>query len=850
MVATVSRYGQPALGLTDHGNMAGSAQLYKECRKAEILPFPGSELYVVHSREDKKAKRHHMCVVAYSTKGYENLCRLSTMTNENFYNKPLIDHRDFAMLSEQGLLEGIAATSGCYFGFAAQAVSNGDLDHARQVLQTYQGWFNGNYYVELQNHGIDHGNGMDDDALADIMLGLATELGLPCVLTQDSHYCDQHDKPVHETLKRLIAYGDDVEDAVFPGDGFHLADTGWFLEHHSDERLVAGTEGLVDLMSKNDLQIKQLDNYQYNIPFTVEKPLDVIRKRCQDELIARNLAKTEYASRLHEELHVIEVTGMAGYLALVSEITDWCKDNEVYTLTRGSASGSLTCWLLGITQVNPIKYGLSFERFISVDRTKPPDIDLDVEHEERERLLEWLSERFSVTQIGRWIKHGLSGDGETGKGSLRVKYFAQKRRQGQPIEDWNKVPYEDKKELFALADSNAYSGHGTHPAGVCVTSTDEEFDMLVPKMWVASSKNMVSQYAMDDIEDLGIVKMDILGSKTLSIIKRTMKLLGRDYHDGLDWIPLSDPKVFAAISKGQTEGVFQLEGWTAKNGVKRLKPTKLRDVVDSMALFRPATMNSGATDLYIARRQKQAKIPQRHPYLMEVVADTQGIFLFQEQVIEVLREIGLDANELTKFLKAVKASNANIGSAGEVIKGYRNRVERLCDEYGISGDDFEWLWESATGFAAYGFNKAHSQSYGLIAYYCAYLSVHHPVEFHTALLDVHSTESDKIDGYVAATRGRGIRIRQPSVNESNESYTMAKSGKYIRRGLTAVDGIGTASAKKIVRARPENGFTSLMEFAKLTKVSGTKPFIEEGVTDVGIFGKLLDSGAFEGIIDD
>jgi DNA polymerase-3 subunit alpha len=849
MVDTVVGYGQPALGLTDHGNMAGSAQLYKACKQAGILPFPGSELYIVNSREDKKAKRHHMCVVAYSTEGYNNLCNLSSMSNVNFYNKPLLDMHDLAELSSQGLLKGIAGTSGCYFGFVVQAIATGDMDRAKSILCSYAKWFGDKFYVELQNHNIDHGNGLTDDSVADILLDLATELGIPAILTQDSHYCDQHDKVVHETLKRLVAYGSDSEDAVFPGDGFHLADTEWFVDHHNERRLSAGTEGLSDLLDSHTLQIKELDSYSYNIPFTVEDPLKEISDRCYLELEKRDLLKPAYQQRLQEELEVIEHTRMAGYLNLVAEVTDWCANNTVYTTTRGSASGSLVCWLLKITQVDPIKYGLSFERFISKDRTKPPDVDLDVEHEQRDKLISWLSERFAVTQIGTWLTHSLTGDDESGKGSIRVRYYASKRRQGAVLQEWNQIPSEEKNALFKLADNNAISSYGTHAAGLVVTTTKSEFDKLIPTMWVASSETMVTQYPMDDIEDFGMVKLDVLGSKTLTVINKTIKMLGRDFSEGLDWIPLNDSKTFTAISKGDTDGVFQLEGWTTKREISKLKPTKLRDVVDAMALFRPATMNSGATETYLSRRAKKTKIPQRHEFLMATTNDTQGIFLFQEQVISVLREIGLEAVDLTKFLKAVKASNSNIGGAGDVIQGFERQIKQLCDDYGFNSDDYEFIWESATGFAAYGFNKAHSMAYGVTAYRCAYLMVHYPVEFHTALLDV-SSGSPKEDNYVSATRARNIKIKIAHVNESNESYTISKNGKYIRKGLRSIKGLGPASAKKIVAARPEDGYESTKQFARLTKVSGTKPYLETGDMEVGTFGKLYENRAFEGLSDE
>ena len=294
MVETVKGYGQPALGLTDHGNMAGSVQLYQHCAKAGIKPFPGTELYVVHDRSDKKAKRHHMCAVAFTSEGYKNLVRLSTRSHSNFHHKPLIDHADLAELSEAGMLQGIAATSGCYFGFAAQAVVDDRSMDASLTLAAYNKWFD-RFYVELQNHNIDHGDGWTDDSLADHMMSIASGLGIPCVLTQDSHYCHNDDQEIHNALKRLVSFGPDPDDATFPGDGFGLADEGWLRAHHHDARYAAGVEGLADLFDAHDLSIPQLDKYHYNIPFTVDDPNAALRKRESDVLEKLLASKKKFA---------------------------------------------------------------------------------------------------------------------------------------------------------------------------------------------------------------------------------------------------------------------------------------------------------------------------------------------------------------------------------------------------------------------------------------------------------------------------------------------------------------------------------------------------------------------------
>lgn len=849
MVETVKGYGQPAIGLTDHGNMAGSVDLYRESAKVGIKPFPGTELYVVRDRSDKKAKRHHMCVVAYTTEGYSNLVKLNTQMNSNFYHKPIVDFGDFAEMSEAGLLKGVAATSGCYFGYVMQAIENDRIQEASALLMSYNKWF-GKFYVELQNHNIDHGNGYTDSDIADELMRLAQKLGIPCVLTQDAHYCSKDDKPTHESLKRLVAWGDQGDDAVFPGDGFQLADNEWFESHHEGERLKAGSEGLKDLLDSHSLEIPQLNNYKYNIPFTVDDPMRTLTDILTEKVDGMS---KDHKERVKNELSIISDTGMAGYLLLVAEVTDWCKANAVFFQARGSASGSIACWLLGITQVDPLKWSLSFERFISRDRMKPPDIDLDIEHVRRQDLVEWLESRFTVHQIGTWSEYSLSGDDNDTKGSLRVKYVASLRRQDKPIPvDWNDIDQDTRERLHTIGKGQVYSSYGTHAAGLVVTTTSEEFNNLVPLMKVASSGTYVTQYDMNSVESLGLVKLDVLGLKTLTVLHICMENLGRDVFQGLDWIPMSDRKTFATVSKGQTDGIFQLEGGATKRGCRDLKPTKVGDLVAAMALFRPATMNSGATESYIKRKHGEEKIPERHQIIMDATKETYGIMLFQEQVIAMLRTLGMDADDLTSFLKAVKASNSDIGQAGLVIEGYRKQVTDLCSKAGMSDGDVNWLWGAIEGFAAYGFNKAHSVAYGLTAYRCAYLATHHPVEFYAAVLSV-AAGTPKEQPYVSAVRGTGIRIKRADVNESGVSYSVDARRTGIRKGLLAIKGVGSKAATDIIDKRPKGGYKDLREMCMLVNrrlVTGAKAYIEHSYMDVGVIGKLFEAGALDQLIDE
>jgi DNA polymerase-3 subunit alpha len=869
IVAKVAAMGQRAVGLQDHGNMAGSVELYQACMKAGIAPFPGSELYFVpetaayralrnSKREGReKAQNFHLGVSAYTTEGYEHLVNLSTLSYHNFFHKPLVDYQMLAQLAEDGKTAGLAINTGCYYGYLAQTLLHEGEDRATQFLHTLASWFPDSVYVEIQNHNIEHDEGTNDDELADGLVVLADRVGLPVVITQDSHYLEPEDRADHEGLKRLVSWGDDPDDAVFPGDGFHLADTTWIADRHSERRLARGVEGLGDLLGRHTLTIPVLDSYSYSVPEVVESPQKAMQARCVASLegmFAPKSVPPRYAQQLLEEFSVIEASGMAGYMMLVSQVTDWLRLNDVMFQTRGSAAGSLVCWTLGISNVDPIKWNLRFERFLSKDRTKPPDIDLDVAHDRRDDLIAMLNTRFTAHQIGSWATYSLNEsldmEEENQRGSLRVKYYAVSGKKDDGATSWAEVPEADRAMLQSLSDRHLYKGMGTNAAGVVLTSTLEEFQRLVPMAWMKRSNNKggyVTQYSKDQIEALGLVKLDALGSKTLTVLDRTMRLLGLPI-SRLGDIEYTDAPTYQLIRSGNTDGLFQLEGRSTQWGLRDLKPTSIKDVIAAMALFRPATMNTGATRAFIARKHNEQALPMRHELIMRVTKDTNGIMLYQEQVIDLLRGLGMDADNLTAFLKAVKASNKDIGSAGDVIDSYTTWIIEECAERGMSQGDIDYLTEAIHGFAEYGFNRAHATVYGITAYRASYLAARHSLEYHTALLGVASQgDSKKENRYLQVTRRRAVRVLAPDINVSGATYTIDKRRGAIRKGLQSIDGVGSISAAKLETLQPFESLDDLVQRAATASVSGHKEYDGTGESLTGVLGKLWISGALSSL---
>ena len=864
IVRKVAGMGQQAVGIQDHGNMAASVELYQSCMKHGVTPFPGSELYFVpdtaayravrNAKKEgrEKAQMYHLGVSAFTTEGYENLVNLSTLTHRNHFHKPIVDYQMLAQLAEDGRTEGLAINTGCFFGYLSQMMVSGHEDAARQFLYTLSEWFPRSVYVEIQNHNITHDEGSTDDELADSLVALADQAGLPVVITQDSHYLEEADRADHEGLKRLVAFGPDPDDAVFPGDGFHVCDAGWVADHHGERRLARGVEGLGDLLSRHTLQIPVLDSYSYSVPEVVENPQKAMQARCVaalEGMFAPRRVAPRYVNQLLEEFKVIEASGMAGYMMLVSQVTDWLRAEDIMFQTRGSAAGSMVCWLLGISSVDPIKWNLRFERFLSKDRTKPPDVDLDVAHDRRDELLAMLDTRFTAHQIGSWATYSLSDtvdvDGETQRGSLRVRYFTASQKKDDGATSWGEIPQSDKDMLMSLSERHLYKGMGTNAAGIVLTSTSEEFSRLVPMAWMARGNNaggFVTQYSKDQIEALGLVKLDALGLKTMTVLDRTMRMLGMPIARISD-IEYQDVPTFNLIRSGNTDGIFQLEGRSTQWGLKDLEPTSIKDVIAAMALFRPATMNTGATRAFIARKHKRGELPDRHDLIMRVTKDTHGIMLYQEQVIDLLRGLGMDADNLTAFLKAVKASNKDIGSAGDVIESYQQWITAACERVGMSVDDQGYLHDAIAGFAEYGFNRAHATVYGITAYRAAYLAARHPLQFHTALLGVASEgESKKENRYLRATRKRGLRVLAPDINISGATYTIDERRDAVRKGLQSVDGVGYISASKLASLQPFEGLDDLVERAATATVSGHKEYDGTGESLTGVLGKLWASG--------
>lgn len=857
MVDRVVDLDQPALALTDHGVMSGCIRLYKECRKAGIEPFPGSEFYIVADVNDKtlRERRYHVGLLALDAKGYEALVALSSYSHEQFHRKPLLSFGDLASFGKE-YGEHVALTTGCFFGLPIQRLVEDGHEAAHAIVEWYASKFP-HTFVELQNHGV-HDDDHDDADIVESMLKIAHDLGLPVVAGQDSHYCEKPHQLAHDLMKEISYHGTDGDDFKFPGDGFHMAEARWVADHYTERQWDLIDEGHGELLDLHGLRLPDLDTYKFSVPEISSSPDRELRRQAQLGLERKYLDIVDtYQKRLDHELKVISEMGFANYFHLVREVADWCRKNHVVVNTRGSANGSLVCWALGITNVDPIEWDTDFSRFLSLDRQKPPDIDMDVESGRRQDVIDHLLTLFpTLVHIGTYGRLGITLDPETGeeKGSLYQQYASAMRRRDP---DWDgSIEPQHKSGMKMLDDLPVFKGAGTHAGGLVLPSKNLPIEKLLPTMRVGGKNgNVVTQPPMEDVEDAGYVKLDLLGLRALETMSATLTLLGKDMNylfDNRAGVKWDDKKTCRTLQSGRTMGIFQFEGPSTWRGAKKMGITSTKDAILALALFRPALLNGGQTERYLQARETGK--PVQVPALVErILEDTLGVPVFQEQVIDMMRAVDMPYDELNEMLKAVKASNEKIADyALATIKKTGPRFRRLALQKGATKDEAKFMWAMIREFGDYGFNRAHATGYGLMSYYSAYLKTHYPHEFMAATLNTWSG-TPKERAYVQEARRLKLTVVKADVNRSEIGWAIDRSRtreQRLVRGLVSVKGVGLKAAEAIVQEREANGeyidLPDMIDRLPGRPVSGGKNWEKDG-TLTGVFDKLHDAGALRSV---
>ena len=880
--------GYPALGLTDHGTMAGVGQLYRLGKKAQLPVLPGIEMYLTPHHEAHTRSSMHLTMVAYTSVGYRNLVALSNQAQRQFYYRPRLDLADLAAAAEAGLTSGIAVATGCRSGPVVKSLTErGDPAGARQIVLALAAWFP-RVYVELMDHGFT-ADGMWDYEINDALAAIACETGVPMILTGDAHYTLVADREDHDALKTLVSWSTEPDGGTFSGEGYWLMSQAEMAAKAVWQRYDVQT-GLVELAAAAKVAIPELDTFTLKIPdVTLRGEQDIALGIKVKAGFARNMAhllgprRKRYQDRLDTELDVIAATGMAGYLLLVALITDYMERSDIWFHTRGSAAGSLACYVLGITQVDPIAEDIRMDRFLSGDRTSVPDVDLDIEHTKRDRVVAFLEGRgYELLQVGTQPVYGLDvrDNDESGeeKGSLRVKYFSTLRKQGIDIKGWAGVPAGDKATLARLADRGLIAGVGAHPGGYIIAK-DAPTVAAIPMTKIASSGTTVTSWDKGEVEAAGFPKIDLLGSKALTGIRLCCEMVTGSQHAptldapvgssqaGADvWqsakeyyraIPRDDKATLKRCAEGHTVGLFQLGGWTQRRGVIDLKPKSTKDLIAAQALFRPAPLQSGFTKSYLRRRDKLDQVPDMHADISDETAGTYGIALYQEQVIGILRRIGLAPKDLTKMLKAVKSSGrAGEAAAKVAVAEEIDTIVAMATGRGWMPHDIRYLERALLDYGAgYSFGKAHSVTYGLVAYCTAFLATHEPLAYWTGMLNAYlgakNSKGDKLEPfYIKAARTDEVRVRNPHVNHSGVAYLpeAGDGGLSIRTGLVSILGCGIGASNELVAKQP---FRDLVDIGQRVtgKVSGAKDLLT-GVPPAeckGVIAALFEAGALAGL---
>lgn len=864
----------PAVAVTDHGAMFGAVEFFREAMAAGVKPIIGCEVYVAPgSRLDKtsNARPHHLVLLAQNKKGYQNLCRLITAGyTEGYYYKPRIDKE---LLEE--FSGGLIALSACLQGEIPSALCSGDEKRAAEAADFYKSVFPGRFYLEMQDHGME-----EQKKVNRLMLPFAKKMGLPLVATNDAHYLNGEDAEAHDALL-CIGSGKLLSDENrlrYPGDQFYVK---------SAEEMAALFAEVPEAI-KNTLKVAEelnftFDEGEYHLP-SFPIPPDTTIDMYLEEMASHGLElrfiqaekagrpfspkmKAEYVKRLRSELEIINKMGFPGYFLITWDFIRHARDQGIPVGPgRGSAAGSMVAYALRITNIDPMEYGLIFERFLNPERISMPDIDIDFCMDRRGEIIDYVRGKYGgESHVAQIITFGTMKARAVVRDVARVMDipYAQADKIAKLIphdlkmtvdkaveqEPRLKKLKEENPQIEKLLDiSRRLEGTArhasTHAAGVVISP--EPLTSFMPLFKPPGENGEVStQYQMKDIESLGLLKMDFLGLRTLTVIDNTAKQV-RASHDpafDIENIPLDDAETFELLRAARTFGVFQLESAGMRDLIRKMKPTGFRDIIALVALYRPGPINSGMADQYVRRKHGHEKAPLEFPELEPILGETYGVTVYQEQVMKIANVLaGFSLGQADTLRKAMGKKNMNI--MAEVREQFIEGAARN----GHDASRVQELWGKLEQFGEYGFNKSHSACYALVAYQTAYLKAHYPKEYMAALITSEMDNSDKVLRYIQELREMGVEALPPDVNESMRDFTVARNG--IRFGLAAVKGVGAATVNAIIETRERLGrFTSLLNFVEETPAQAINRRVVEALIKCGAFDFLGHSRAalFESI---
>ena len=866
-----------AVAITDHGTMSGVLDLYKAANAAGVKPILGMEAYVAtrsrHDRDPQKDKaRYHLTILAMDNTGYQNLMRLSTIANlEGMYYKPRIDHE---LLEEYA--EGLIILSGCASGELGENLRADNYDEALKIAKWYKSVFGDRYYLELQDHGH-----LESKTVWDVQVKIngylekiAAELNIPLVVTSDGHYLTHEDQDTHEILLCVGtgAFLSDEKRMSLKDFELHVMDPKEIIERWgtTHPEAITNTKVIADRCNV-DIELGKI-----LIP-TFPTPDGHTEKSYLDELVFQGLAwrygnvtmeesstlsieearkhtPKEVLTRADYELEVINRMGFNGYFLIVQDFINWGKNQGIiFGPGRGSAAGSIVSYAIRITELDPLKYDLLFERFLNPDRISMPDVDIDIQDTRRNEVIAYCTEKYGPERVANIVTFGTMAARAAVRDVARVLQvpYGESDRLAklvpQPVQGRH-IPlatsviddsdlrneYESNQTAktvldYAMRLEGTIRSHGVHAAGVVIAPDD-----IVKFVPIEMSQKGVpaTQFPMGSVEEIGLLKMDFLGLSNLTIINNALRIIKKVNNVTIELgeIPLEDVATYELFQRGDTTGVFQLESAGMKRYLRELKPSTFDDIVAMVALYRPGPMQF--IDSFIKRKHGSEKITYLDQGMENSLKNTYGILVYQEQFMQISKEwCGFTGGQADTLRKAVGKKNIDLMRKVKV-----DFVEGAMKTSGAKKEVAELFWDQLEEFANYCFNKSHAACYGLIAYWTAYLKAHYPEAFMAALMTSDADDTERLAIEITECQHMGIKVLSPDVNESFVEFAVVPGEKEIRFGMAAVKGVGVGVVEEILRARADGKFTGIEDFAK--RVS-TKKVTKKA------WDSLIKTGAFD-----
>ena len=864
LVSKAKQYQMPALAITDHGNMFGAVEFYLKCKKAGIKPIIGCELYIApDSRFSKDSKgisdaAYHLILLCQNLEGYKNLSYLTSAGyKEGFYYRPRVDR---ALLEQHS--EGLIALSACLKGEVAMQCGRGKMEDALETARWYSQLFPDRYYIEIQENTLP-----EQDVVNQRLLEVARELNLPLVATNDCHYLNREDAKAHEVLL-CIQTGKTMSDPThmrFSADEFYVkTPEEMAAAFHYAPEAVANTVAIAERCNL-ELPLEKEYYFPHFEPPEGKTHDDMLEEQAVSGLEERLItirAKypdmtgeqvQAYHDRLRTELDCIRQMKFPAYFLIVADFINWAKRQGIPVGPgRGSAAGSLVAYAIKITDLDPLPYNLLFERFLNPERISMPDIDVDFCQDQREKVIEYVVQKYGRERVCQIITFGTMkakavvrdvgraldmAYGDVDKIAKLIpddlKMTIEKAIKQEP--QLKEMAAADPKVAQLLETANCLEGlarhAGTHAAGVVVAPNQLEEYLPVYKDQKTGGIN--TQYSMKYVEMVGLVKFDFLGLKNLTVIQNAVRMIREGQNPDFDITRLrdDDQASYDLITAGNTTGIFQLESSGMKEMLVKLKPSCFEDVIAACALYRPGPLGCGMVDEFIERKHGRQKVVYDLPQLEPILKDTYGVIVYQEQVMQISRSLAgysLGRADLLRRAMGKKDPAVMAKEKEPFLEGAKAQ--------GLDIKKAEAIFDQMAKFAEYGFNKSHSAAYALIAYQTAYLKAHYPVEFMAALLSCDMDSTDKVLKSISDCREQGIEVLPPDINTSGQSFTV--SGKSMRFGLGAVKGVGGGAVESIIEARADGPFTDIYDFCERVDLRRVNKRVMEALVKCGAFDSL------------